>query len=467
MRQLVGASRRRPLAAVCGVLATVLLATACSGGDPDGEPSGETSSAAPQSTTLTLSVYGSEPVTDTYRRLARSWAQGEPGLEVEVKTYADRAQAMAGLSQSRAAGEPPDLFLAGLDDLPTLTSTDALRRVDDLLASRQVDFGDGFNRRGLEAFGRDAALQCMPVDVSPLVVYYNPQLIELGDIAEEGRREISQARGWTLEEFARAAEQPRARGTRGLHIAPTLDQLAPFVWSGGGEIVDDVEAPTTLTLADDASAEAMEQVLGVVRDPALAFGARALERKPALDRFLDGQLGMILGYRDLVPVLRERPELTFDVMPLPVVDTGATSGRMTGLCISADSPEQELAADLLVDLIGTDAQDALAETGAVMPSNLESLGSEAFLQSGQRPLNSTVYSREVRDIQPQPVSPTWDSVSAVAGRQLQQLFTDPVIDPLSERLEAIDAASVPLLARGEEATEEPSDPASPSESPSD
>lgn len=459
MRRLVRGSRRRVVAAISAVLAGSLLAAGCAAdGSPDGEPT-PTASSAPPGTQLTMSVYGPKSVTDTYRRLAEVWAGGMQGVELEVKTYGGRAQAMAALRQDRAAGDPPDLFLAGLDDLAGLATSGALRRVDDLLSARQVDFGDGYNRRGLEAFGRDAALQCMPVDVSPLVVYYNPQLVELGEIAEEGRRDISQQRGWTLEEFARGASQPQARGVRGLYVAPTLDQVAPFVWSGGGAIADDVAAPTTLTFSDDASAEAMEQLLTVVRDPALTFGPRALERKPALERFIDGQLGMMLGYRDLVATLRETPELTFDVMPMPVIDTGATSGRMSGLCLSADSPEdaQEAAADLLVDLISTESQNALAETGAVVPTNVESLGSESFLQSGERPLHSMVYAREMRDIEPQPASENWGSVSAVASRQLERLFTDPLIDPLEDRLAAIDAASVPLLVTSDEGDEEGDD----------
>ncbi len=467
MRRLVRGSRRRLVAVTSALLAGSLLAAGCAAdGSPESEPT-PTASSAPPGTQVTMSVYGPKAVTDTYRRLAEGWAADMQGVELEVKTYGDRSQAMAALRQSRAAGDPPDLFLAGLDDLAGLTASGALRRVDDLLSARQVDFGDGFNRRGLEAFGRDAALQCMPVDVSPLVVYYNPQLIELGEIAEEGRRDISQQRGWTLEEFARAAAQPQARGVRGLYVAPTLDQVAPFVWSGGGALTDDTAAPTTLTLSDDASAEAMEQLLTVVRDPALTFGPRALERKPALERFVDGQLGMMLGYRDLVATLRESPELTFDVMPMPVIDTGATSGRMSGLCLSADSPEdeQEIAADLLVELISTDSQDALAETGAVVPTNVESLESESFLQSGERPLHSTVFAREMRDIEPQPGSENWGSVSAVAGRQLERLFTDALIDPLEDRLAAIDAASVPLLVTPDDESDEGDEDEQPTETP--
>ena len=61
----------------------------------------------------------------------------------------------------------------------------------------------------------------------------------------------------------------------------------------------------------------MEKLLEIVRDPALTFSERALRRRSALERFKDGQLGMILGFRDLTPVLRAQPNLTFDVMPLP------------------------------------------------------------------------------------------------------------------------------------------------------
>ena len=93
---------------------------------------------------------------------------------------------MAALRKSTAEGDPPDVFLMDHDDLAGLTEDKAVRRVDDLLAAREVDFGDGYTRNGLEAFSADAALQCMPLDVSPLVVYYNPRLIELDRIAEPG-----------------------------------------------------------------------------------------------------------------------------------------------------------------------------------------------------------------------------------------------------------------------------------------
>ena len=251
-------------------------------------------------------------------------------------------QAMAAFASRIAAGRPPDLFLTDHDDLTGLIDDKAVRRVDDLLADREVDFGDGYTRTGLEAFSADAALQCMPADVSPLVVYYNPT----PDRPRPHRRARPQpgrpegrlvARGVR----PRRAAGPSTRASAGSTSQPDLEQVAPFIWSGGGEVVDDSDEPTTLTLSEGASADALEKLLELVRDPALTFnqdGPRA--GSSALERFEAGKLGMILGYRDLTPRLRAQQSLTFDVMPLPRLSGAAPpSPTMSGLCISAKSEQ--------------------------------------------------------------------------------------------------------------------------------
>ena len=407
---------------------------------------------------MTFAVYGPPPVIDAYKEIAATYTVRHPETKIIVQTYASHDEAMAAYRSAIAKGDPPDLFLMDHDDLAGLASAKAVRRVDDLLAQREVDFGDGYTRNGLEAFSSDAALQCMPLDVSPLVVYYNPKLIELDKIAEPGRNPVAQENGgWSLEEFRRGAQQARRPGVRGLHIAPDLEQVAPFIWSGGGDVVDDDEEPTTLTLADGPSANALEKLLELVRNPALTFSQNALRRQSALERFKDGKLGMILGYRDLVPELRAEQELTFDVMPLPRVSSGATIASMSGLCISSASEHTDRAADLLTEVISDQGAGTLARTGYVMPSNLDVVNGEDFLQTGQRPLHSSVFTRQVRDAELLPTAPRWPLVERSTARALTQLFFEPVILPLQERLEAIDKASVPIF--------DPSK-ASPSSSPS-
>ncbi len=429
--------------AVTAVVAVCMLAVGCSSNEDP--PRSKPSPTPTKPVEVTFAVYGPEPVIAAYKEIAARYIVANPDVKILVRPYATHHQAMAALRKSRAAGDPPDIFLMDRDDLAGLTEEKAVRRVDDLLVAREVDFGDGYNRNGLEAFSSDAALQCMPLDVSPLVVYFNPQLIELDRIAEPGRNPVTQEDGWSLEEFGRAATQARKPGVRGVYIAPELEQVAPFVWSGGGEVVDDLDEPTTLTLADGPTATALEQLLELVRDPALTFNQDALRRQSALERFKHGKLGMILGYRDLTPQLRAQPDLIFDVMPLPRLSSGATIASMSGLCLSEGSEETSEAADFLAAVISDDGAGTLAATGYVMPANLNVVNDDAFLQGGQRPLNASVFGSEVRDTRLLPSTPRWPFVNRDATRAVTQLFYDPVILPLQERLEAIDKASVPVF----------------------
>jgi len=449
---LVRSSVRRTVAAV---VTLGVLAAGCASTDdpPKTKPSATPSSPAE----LTFAVYGPEPVIAAYKEIAARYTVQNPDVKIVVEPYPAHDAALAGLRASIAEADPPDVFLMDHDDLAGLAEEKAVRRVDDLLAERQVDFGDGYTRNGLEAFSADAALQCMPLDVSPLVVYFNPRLIELDRIAEPGRNPVTQEDGWTLEEFGRAALQPRRPGVRGLYVAPELEQVAPFVWSGGGEIVDDLDEPTTLTLSDGPSAEALEQLLELVRDPALTFNQTALQRRSALQRFKQGKLGMILGYRDLTPELRAQTGLIFDVMPLPRLSSGATIATMSGMCISSESEEISKAADFLAAVTSDAGAATLAATGYLMPANLDVVNDDVFLQSGQRPLNASVFGREVRDTRLLPSTTRWPAVKRAAAGEFAQLFYDPVILPLQERLESIDAASVPLF--------DPSQASTPSASP--
>jgi multiple sugar transport system substrate-binding protein len=434
---LVTCSVRRATAAAIVIAA---LVSGCAS-TTDEAPKADKSSSPATPSQLNFAVYGAKPVIAAYARIAAAYNVDHPKTRVVVKGYATHAEAKAALRKQVAEGRTPDLFLADHDDLTELMDDKVVQPVDNLLGEREVDFGDGYARTGLEAFSADAALQCMPADVSPLVVYYNPSLIDLSTVPEPGHNPVDQKDGWSLDEFGRAALQARGPGSRGLYVQPGLEQIAPFVWSGGGEVVDDYDEPTTLTLSEGASADALEKLLELVRDPALTFNETALARKSALQRFEAGKLGMLLGYRDLTPRLRERKGLTFDVMPLPRLSGAATIARMSGLCISAKSEHVDQAADLLTDVISDAGASDLASTGYVMPANLDVVNDDAFLQKGEQPLNAQVFGREVRSTRLLPSSPRWPVVSRNAARELNQLFYQPVILSLQDRLDAMDETS--------------------------
>jgi multiple sugar transport system substrate-binding protein len=440
---------------LAGALAACLLVTGCT---PDGQaPKQKETAVGP--VLLTVAVYGPPPVITAYAKIAADFTAEHPQVVVNVRPYDTHAEALAATEKAVAAGRPPNLFLTDRADLTTLRQQEAIQPVDALLGERHVDFGDGFSRGALEAYSDDAALQCMPTQISPMVVYYNTALVDLTRAQDPGGSPITADTGWSMDEFVRAARQSSGRGHKGVYVAPTIGQVAPFVWSGGGHVVDDVDDPSQLSLSDDASVPAMQRLLELVRDRKVTFTPKQLARRSALDRFRAGQLGMILGYRDLTPLLRQDQDLSFDVLPMPVVGSRATIGRLSAMCMAKSASNAAQTADFLAYLVSEPAMSLLAQTGYVQPTNLDVSSSDAFLQPGQQPESASVFPDQVRRIHRLPATANWPVVAAAVDRELQKLFTDPVIDPLADHLSAIDTAADALLSP-------PTPTASPSASPS-
>ena len=170
-----------------GVVAALLLTAAVAGCTPDGQsPPATTTTAIAGPSQVTMAVYGPDPVISAYTAIAARFSAEHPAISVNVRPYADHESAMAALRKDIGTSRAPDIFLSGENDLKWLRAAKATQDVDEMLSDRNIDFGDGYERVGLEAFSADSALQCMPVDVSPLVVYYNARLVHLAKIRPAG-----------------------------------------------------------------------------------------------------------------------------------------------------------------------------------------------------------------------------------------------------------------------------------------
>src|SRR4029079_19162821 len=104
------------------------------------------------------------------------------------------------------AGVNPDVFLLSRGDLAEVVRDGRNQPVDELLDSRGVDFGDYYKRDSLQAFSLNDRLQCMPHGVSPMVMYYNTNLMAFETMREQGLPAPASNNAWTFEQFAAAAD---------------------------------------------------------------------------------------------------------------------------------------------------------------------------------------------------------------------------------------------------------------------
>jgi multiple sugar transport system substrate-binding protein len=413
---------------------------------PSLTPSATAPSAPTEATRLTFGAFGAEDELAAYEAVTGSYDALEGDVDVRLRTAPD-ADALA---ESLRDGEPaPDVFMVSRADMSWLLEEGLTQPVDTLLDERGVDFGDDYSRDGLEAFSIDDRLQCMPYGLSPTVMFYNRELVDFERMAE---RELPVPGGeepltWSYEAFTAAAEyasRPR-RNTRGVHVGPRLEELAPFVHTGGGQVFDDVEDPTSLAFSSDETRDALEASLPVLRDPLVTLAPEMLARRSPLEWFERGKLAMLPGRRDLVPRLRQVPGLDFDVIAMPSIDGQATVGDVTGLCLSAEAVDTPAAADLMVHLLSTPSVQRVVNAGYLVPANQEVALSDDFLQPGRAPRHAQVFTSTVRHMELAPLIDDWDALQAAAAPGLQRLLNEPVLDDLDEITEQIDEASREVL----------------------
>lgn len=413
-------------------MTSALALSACSGSD--GESEGRK--------TIRLQVSGEPEETAVYAAVVTAYTTSHPGTKVEVVKVPEKSDHLARLSTAFAAGNPPDVFLVNFREYAQFVARGAIEPAGPLLDDRGLDVGD-YYPQPIDAFTYDGALQCMPQNVSSLVVYYNSGLF-----ADRG---VAAPRpGWTFEDFTRTARQltdPRAR-LHGVGLSADLIRLAPFVWSAGGEIVDDTDRPTAFTLDTPQARAAADAVVGLVR-AGLVPSEEEIAAQNLQTRFVTGKLAMLLSSRREVPALREIEGLEWDVASLPVIDEPASILHSDAYCISAGSDDVDAAADLVAFAVGPQGQTIAALGGRTVPSLKAVADSPAFLDPSRAPASSQVFLDAIPLIRRTPVTPSWPEIEDIAAEQLTRAFYEK--GDIGRYLDEIARQGDPLLARDAEA----------------
>lgn len=428
-----------------GASALVLTSAACTqeaAPAPTPTPTPDTSAAPEKPREVTFGAYGTHKEVEAMRSVVEAFNASSTTRQVELVAWPDHETALREI----VAGDAPDVFLTSRIDLGQLIDAEALRPVSLLLDERGVDFGDRYARGAVDAFAYGDELQCMAYSVSPMVLYYNDQVVDFDRMERRGVTVPQRVDRWTFSEFAAAAEFASRRGNvRGVWIDPTLEGLAPFIRSAGGDVFDDREQPTTTTFSEDDSREALSQTLEVLRDPTLTPTPAQLRRSTPLELFKSGKLAMIAGHRNLVPELRATPGLSFDVTAMPSIDGQATVGDVSGLCISADSEVVGDAADFIAYAVSDAAVETVTSTGYIVPANTHVASSPVFLDERQQPEHAGVFNASIRYMEVPPFIEERERLIAVLTPLLEQLVTSPGTLDLEAALEEIDAASRTVL----------------------
>lgn len=393
---------------------------------------------------VTVGAYGTREELKAYSAVVESF-NGSGIHEAELVTWRSHDAAMRDILDGE---DVPDVFMASRSDLRGLLDRDLLQPVSLLLDERGVDFGDRFARDAVDSFAVDDDLQCMAYTNSPMVMYYNSELVDWDRMRRRGVDVPSAADEWTFEQFAAATRYVTRRhpDVAGVHIDATLRQLAPFVYSGGGTLFDDEDEPTSLAFSDESTREALDTTLQVLRDSTLTLTEEQLAKRSPLEWFKRGKLAMLPGFRDLVPQLRPEAQLKWDVIGMPQIDSEATVGEVRGLCLSATSDNLDDAADFISYAVSDVAVERVVRTGSVVPANTSVAGSDVFLAPGRQPEHAEVFNSALRGMLTPPLLEDYSALERAVDPLLDEMLNRPGVLDLERMTERIDRASRPVFA---------------------
>jgi len=423
-------------------LAVALVASACAGSD-DGETGGST-------TVVQFHFTGEPEEAAVYDLLIEAFENQHPDIDVRPTAYGSKDDLLQHLVTSFAGGSAPDVFLLNYREYAQFVTRGALEpigpRLEDESVARERQAAsaesvgvslDEYYDPPFEAFTLDGELQCLPQNISSLVVYWNRVLFERAGLEPPHA-------GWTWEEFRQAAIALTGGGNHGLGIGPSMARLAPFVWGAGGEIVDDADEPAHLTLDTPEARDALAFLVGLVRDDHVVPTETDLVAQDLESRFTAGRLGMFLSSRREVPAFREVAGLDWDVAPLPVGAQPATLLHSDGFCLARGGDHLDEATAFAAFAGGPLGQGILSQGGRTVPALRSVAESAAFLDPVSLPEGDQVFLDGIEFMRRTPVISTWPEIEDRIEETLTRAFYEPGYT-IDDAIAGIDADTVPLF----------------------
>ena len=419
-------------------LAWLLVTLVAVAGMGIGLGAGVAAAPAPQSGpsgSVTFSFWGDPAELAAYESVVAAFETAQPGVDVEIAHVPSADDFYARLTTTYAAGNPPDVFLINYRRYGQYAARGALEPLGPRLRGSAVAHPEDYYPQPLEAFTYDGELMCVPQNISSLVVYFNRDLFDAAGVPHP-------TAGWTWEQFLAAAKALTKDNNgdgitdqHGLGVENSLIRFTPFIWQAGGELVDDLDRPTRLTI-DTPEARA-----GIQFFIDLNLVHRVVPTEPEVlaesdeDRFANGTTAMLLQSRRSVPSLREIQGFTWDVGPLPAGPAGpAGILHSDAYCLAAGSENAEAAWAFIEFANGPQGQPIAGTTGRTVPSLRAVAESPAFLgtQGGvasgtpldrfNPPASSRVYLDTIPQIRRVPSISTWPEVEDAFNTTLGRAF---------------------------------------------
>ena len=283
-----------------------------------------------------------------------------PNVKVEqtcvpVESWSDFIQKWITMSTS---GEAPDVISLGLEAVNMAVSNDLLVPLDDIIAGDEelTAKKDQYAPSLLEGFSSGDSLYGLPNGTQTMVVYYNKHMFD--DAGLEYPQD-----GWTWDQFRETAEKLTKDGVYGFCFPCTYFQLTPWWSTNNAALVgEDGETPT---VNSEGIVEAVDFLNGMYKDGICPEPISS----DGYTMFANNQVAMVGAGRWVLNTWQDAGLTNddFDCVQWPVKEKDGSVYGGSAWCIGSTTEHQDLAIELLKEMVSDETLTAVAAGGQQVP----------------------------------------------------------------------------------------------------
>ena len=286
----------------------------------------------------------SQTAIDAYNAMANDFKQVAPRVSVQFAL-------MGGIDKlitSFAGGAPPDGFRMQVIDALTAMPKGLYAPLDTAIKQQQYNVGDLWP--GLaDQFDWQGKHLALADNINTTVLFYNADLFHQADLPTPN--DLTAAKKWTWDAFLSTAQKLTKADTYGVWNLTSPQSLGAWVWMNGGDMFDNADHPTKLTMSRPETVEAVQfnsdlRTRYRVAPTPDQLNALVKSSSDAVQLFYQGKLGMYVQlYIGQALVNGVKGAFQWDVAPLPSGKAGLFDWP-SSQAIGASAPSKQLDATI-------------------------------------------------------------------------------------------------------------------------
>lgn len=359
------------------------------------------------------------PNRDVLQVLVERFNREHPQIQVE-SLYVGQAEQQPPKILAAVVGDaPPDLLWYNATMTGQLVELDAIRPLDDLLASPLKAEIDPALFESMEYQGHTWSV---PFGTNNVGVFYRPSLFKAAGITQLPQ---------TWEELRQVAHKltidkngDKRIDQHGMLLPLGKGEFAvflwlPFMWSGGGELVSaDKQHPAALENMGAIASLQFWQNLITDNSAILSLPERGFE----IDDFVAGKVAMQLTGPWTIGQLKATG-VDFDVFPIPMSKRRATAIGGENLFVMKTTPEREKAAIKFAEyVVSQQFQTQWAIGTGYLPANLKARQSDKYQAFVAQQPAVKVFLEQAEYGRSRPIFPGYNRLSDSLGRALEAVL---------------------------------------------